>query len=85
MQLPAQLKQKLVEDWQRVDRGEQQALPRRPSITDILQQYVDSTKSSRDTVEPEEEASIVLLSVVCLMLASRARPEWRQRDKAGGI
>ena len=55
MQLPAQLKQKLIEDWQRVDRGEQQVLPRKPSISDILQQYVDSTKSSREAVEPEEE------------------------------
>ena len=55
VQLPAQLKQKLIEDWQRVDRGEQQALPRKPSISDILQQYVDSTKSSREAAEPEEE------------------------------
>ena len=69
VQLPAQLKQKLVEDWQRVDSGQQQALPRKPSISDILQQYVESTKSSRDTIEPEEEASPqsppMLLPVSC--------------------
>ena len=55
VQLPALLKQKLVEDWQRVERGDKLALPRKPSISDILQQYVDSTRSARDSVEAEEE------------------------------
>ena len=67
VQLPALLKQKLIEDLQRVDRGEQQAMPRKPSISDILQQYVDSTKGMRDTVEPEEEASFSYqLSASCI-------------------
>ena len=55
MQLPTLLKQKLVEDWQRAERGEELALPRKPSISDILQQYVDSTRGARDSVEAEEE------------------------------
>ena len=55
MQLPALLKQKLVEDWQRAERGNELALPRKPSISDILQQYVDSTRGTRDSVEAEEE------------------------------
>ena len=55
MQLPALLKQKLVEDWQRAERGDELALPRKPSISDILQQYVDSTRGARDSVEAEEE------------------------------
>ncbi|CAK0783845.1 hypothetical protein CVIRNUC_007045 [Coccomyxa viridis] len=55
VQLPALLKQKLVEDWQRAERGNELALPRKPSISDILQQYVDSTRGTRDSVEAEEE------------------------------
>ena len=55
MQLPALLKQKLVEDWQRAESGEELALPRKPSISDILQQFVDSTRGARDSVEAEEE------------------------------
>ena len=57
VQLPALLKQKLVEDWQRAERGDELALPRKPSISDILQQYVDSTRGARDSVEAEEEVA----------------------------
>lgn len=58
MQLPAALKQRLIEDWRRVEQGEAQALPARPAISDILQQYVESTRGGRDSVDPEEEVSL---------------------------
>ena len=57
VQLPAALKARLVKDWERVEAGAEQALPRKPSISDILQQYVDSTRGARDAPEPDEEAS----------------------------
>ena len=62
MELPAALKQVLLEDWERVEGGTLVPLPRRPSIATLLQQYVDSCRTSRDVVEPEEE--------VCLFRAS---------------
>ena len=61
VQLPAALKARLVKDWERVEAGAEQALPRKPSISDILQQYVDSTRGARDAPEPDEEASILHL------------------------
>ena len=77
VQLPAQLKQRLIDDWQRVDGGQQQALPRKPSISDILQQYVDSTKSSRDAIEPEEEVGpkqpLLLLRASCLCCCEQGK------------
>ena len=58
MELPAALKQVLLEDWERVEGNALGALPRRPSIATLLQQYVDSCRTSRDVVEPEEEVCL---------------------------
>ena len=61
VQLPAALKARLVKDWEHVEAGAEQTLPRKPSISDILQQYVDSTRGARDAPEPDEEAIILPL------------------------
>lgn len=58
VQLPVFLKQKLLEDWDRIQRGSIASLPRRPSVNDVLLQYVDSCKTSNDLVEPEEEVQV---------------------------
>ena len=58
VELPAALKQVLLEDWERVEGNALVALPRRPSIATLLQQYVDSCRTSRDVVEPEEEVRL---------------------------
>ena len=55
MALPAALKQVLLDDWERVKGGGVFPLPRRPSVATLLQQYVDSCRTSRELVEPEEE------------------------------
>ncbi|EIE25227.1 MRG-domain-containing protein [Coccomyxa subellipsoidea C-169] len=57
VQLPTALKQKLIEDWDRMQSGSVASLPRRPSVNDILLQFVDACKSNKDLVEPEEEVA----------------------------
>jgi hypothetical protein len=63
VQLPALLKQKLLDDWERVEKGSIVPLPRRPSINDIMQQYVDAGKTNKDLVEPEEEVLSPLFTI----------------------
>lgn len=58
MQLPALLKQKLLDDWERIEKGSVVPLPRRPNVNDIMQQYIDAGKTNKDLVEPEEEVLI---------------------------
>jgi hypothetical protein len=80
VQIPAALKQKLLEDWDRVQTGSVASLPRRPSVNDILLHFVDACKSNKDLVEPEEEVSTAqpssssvdsaLINVPCPILAT---------------
>ena len=58
VELPAALKQVLLDDWERVEGATLVPLPRRPSIATLLQRYVDSCRTSRDVVEPEEEVCL---------------------------
>ncbi|CAL8461794.1 g1325 [Coccomyxa elongata] len=55
--LSAALKQKLLDDWERIQSGSIAPLPRRPNVNDIMLQFVDACKSNKDLVEPEEEVA----------------------------
>ena len=58
VQLSAALKQKLLDDWDRIQSGAIEPLPRKPSVNDIMLQFVDACKSNKDLVEPEEEVGM---------------------------
>ncbi|KAK9820555.1 hypothetical protein WJX72_011618 [[Myrmecia] bisecta] len=56
VEVPPALKKVLLDDWERITRdGKLVPLPRRPSVRDILQQYVDANRAKKDLTDAEEE------------------------------
>lgn len=61
LRLPAALKQLLIDEHEAVKKGKKlPSLPRKPSVVDILHQYVTESRQSRQAYDLEEQVCLEL-------------------------
>jgi len=72
VRLPAALKQVLLDEHEAVKKGLRlPAVPRKPSVSEILQQYVEESRASGQVVDAQEQ---VWPSVFCLPFTKTPPP-----------